>query len=339
MQDFETPVSTEGLRHDFSKNPIGGKQPITYSAGKLDAVSVKMFFDGKIDKSDLLCGFRMYDPDKKERVTLNQFTAFVVGVYAGSFSNGKDRGDINYQSNIVRDTRTDILHSFYFIKPPGTENYEIRTLAIGNYKTDIAPAIQAQGRNSSYTKVIVAYIQELDELRAFHVSSTAEAGFVKAIAKSHGIEEHKASLFRIGELASEIWAFRFSGEFEPVIFPATGQRNVGLTIPATKEAKAIFFQPVLKAGVIRQTTEGWAEMFENVAEMQEEFANYIESEQGYYRDKLDKKTGQSKQEPEKQQTLVQNDNHLFPAAEPPTSNAKPVDVPAGANAEPDDLPF
>lgn len=29
----------------------------------------------------------------------------------------------------------------------------------------------------------------------------------------------------------------------------------------------------------------------------------------------------------------------FPTAEPPTGNARPVDVPAGANAEPDDLPF
>lgn len=338
MQDFETPVSTEGLRHDFSKNPIGGKQPITYSAGKLDAVSVKMFFDGKIDKSDLLCGFRTYDTEIKQRVALNEFTAFVIGVYAGSFSNGKERGDINYQSNIVRDTRTDIIHSFYFIKPPGANDYKIETLAIGNYKSDIAPAIQEQGRNSSYTKVIVAYIKELDEVRAFHISSTAEAGFVKAIAKSQGTEEHKASLFRIGELASEIWAFRFSGEFEPVVFPATGARNVGLTVSATKEAKAIFFQPVLKAGVIRQTTEGWAEMFEKVVEMQEEFANYIESEQGYYRDRLDKKTGQSKQGPAQQKTSAQNYNHIFPP-EPPTGNAKPADVPAGVAKEVDDLPF
>jgi len=290
MQDFsnefEQPTNVESTRHDFSKNPLAGKQPIQYASGKLEQVSAKMYFDGKIPHDELLCGFKYYNPETKTKTLLSEFTAFVIGVYYGSFSNGKERGDINYQSNLVADTRTDILHSFYFMR--SGDNYEIKTLALGNYKADIAPAIEAEGRGSSYTKVLVAYIKELGEIRAIHLNSTAEAGFVKAIAKSQDIAEHKASLYRIGELASEIWVFKFSGQFEPVIFSTKEAKSVGATVPAQPGAKALFFQPVLQAGVIRQTSEKWRETYNEIAQMQLEFSDYIQSEQNYYFDRLKK---------------------------------------------------
>lgn len=345
MQDFETPTATENLKHDFSKNPLDRKQPIVFAAGKLEQVSAKMYFEGKVPPGDLLCGFKYYDPVAKTKVELNQFTAFVVGVYYGSFSNGKERGEINYQSNLVADTRTDVMHSFFFSRPPGSDEYKIQTLAIGNYRADIAPAIENEGRGSSYTKIIVAYVQELDEIRAFHLGATAEAGFVKAIAKSQGVPEHKASLYRIGELSSEIWAFTFNGEFEPVVFSPKDARNVGATVLAEKGAKTIFFQPVIAAGVIRQTSEKWRETYNKVAEMQLEFLDYIESEQTYLRERLAKKSGQPVQQAQPAPTYTPEPQYretTRPAPPPMPTGGFPdeqyANVVAAENGD-DTLPF
>lgn len=340
MQDFEQPIVTENFRHDFSKNPLDKKPTITFSAGKLEQVSAKMYFEGKLPKEELLCGFKWYDPEAKEKKTLDRFTAFVLGVYYGSFSNGKERGEINFQSNLVTDTRQDVLHSFYFLRDG--DDYKIKTLALGHYATEIKPAIEREGRGSSYTKVIVAYIQELDDIRAIHLGATAEAGFVKAIAQSQGQPEHKASLYRIGELASEIWAFRFEGEFEPVVFSPKEKKNVGLTMPAEKGAKAIFFQPVIKAGVIRQTSEKWRDMYEKVAALHEEFTDYLESEQTYYRERLTKGTGATSQS-----TPARENETPQPPQQKPVNRGNASEVPFPPdditsypeNGNGDDLPF
>lgn len=348
MQDFDAPTAQDTYQHDFSKNPIGGKQPITYNAGTLDATGAAMWFKGKVEKDDLLCSFKWYDPEAKEKKTLSSFTAYLLGVYYGSFSNGKERGEINYQSNLVADTRTDILQSFFFIKEPGGEKYQKMTLATGNYKNDIAPALLSEGRKNSYTRVLVCYIPELEEVRAIHLNATSEAGFLKAIAAARDIPEHKATFFGLNDLSSEIWGFRFNGEFEPVVFSPKEAKNVPPTVPAKEGAQKIYFQPVIKAGVIKMHNEKWKNTFDRVAAMQEEFANYIESEQQYYRDLLKKKTnsttnGHAQAAPQPRETTRQpatvTANDDFPTRDvtsyPENGNAKEVPVPTYD----DDLPF
>jgi len=161
-------------------------------------------------------------------------------------------------------------------------------LATGNYKKDICPALEREGRKSGgYTRVVVAYIAELKEIRAIHLGATAEAGFVKAIAAARGIPEHKASLYGLSDLESEIWVFQFSGEFEPVVFAPKDAKNMAATVPAKKGNKKIYFQPILQAGVIKSTNPKYKEAFTSVCSMRVEYSEYIHSEQAYLRGKYE----------------------------------------------------
>lgn len=276
MYDAPSPQQRSG--HDFNADTLKGTREITYRAGKLEEVSSKMFFEGRLTPADLVQGFEYWDKEKQERVKLTAFTAYVLGVYYGSFSNGQEKGDIRYFSNLVQNTKTEILQLSYFMHD------KRETLAIGFYKTDIVPALEKEGRKGGFTRVIVAYIPEFKEVRAIHLGATAEAGFVKAVAKARGIEEHKASLFDVGQLTSEIWVFQYAGESEPVIFSPKDARNVPATVPATAKNKVIYFQPSLVCGVIKETNEKYSEAFRSVSAMQAEYANYIASEQAYLRD-------------------------------------------------------
>lgn len=276
---FDAPSPQQRSGHDFSTNPLGNTQPITYRAGTLEEASANMYFDGKLPPEYMTHGFELYDKEKQERVKIQTMTAYVLGVYYGSFSNGQGKGDIRYFSNLVADTTKDILQVSYFIQD------KRRTLAIGNYKRDIVPALEREGRKGGYTRVIVAYIQELKQIRAIHLSATSEAGFVKAIAKARAIPEHKASVYGLAELTSEIWVFKYSGESEAVVFSPQDAKNVPATVPAKKGNKKIYFQPVLEGGVIRVTSEGWADAFTAVSQMQDEYTAYLNSEQMYFRSK------------------------------------------------------
>ena len=280
MYDAPSPQQRSG--HDFNADPLKGTREITYRAGKLEEVSSKMFFEGRLTHADLVQGFEYWDKEKQERVKLTAFTAYVLGVYRGSFSNGQGKGDIRYFSNLVPNTKYDILQLSYFM------NDKRQTLAIGNYKTDIVPALEKEGRKGGFTHVIVAYIPELKEIRAIHLGATAEAGFVKAVSRARGIEEHKASLFGIAELTSEIWVFKYDGESEAVVFSPEGAKNVPATMPATAKNKVIYFQPSFLCGVIRESNEKFAETFRAISAMQVEYSAYIASEQAYLREVWEK---------------------------------------------------
>jgi len=282
---FDAPSPQQRSGHDFSANPLGSSQPITYRAGTLEEAAANMFFDGKMDSEYMTQGFEYYDKEAQARAKIPEFTAYVLGVYYGSFSNGQGKGDIRFFSNLVADTKTDVMQSSYFM------NDQRKTLAIGNYKADIVPALEKVGRKGGYTRVIVAYIPEFKEIRAIHLGATAEAGFVKAIAKARDIAESKASLYGLSDLRSEIWVFRYDGESEPVVFTDKDAKNVAATIPAKKGNKKIYFQPVLQAGVIRQTTEKFKDAFAAVSVMQDEFTAYLQSEQEYFKGLMNKGHG------------------------------------------------
>ena len=279
---FDAPSPQQRSGHDFSANPLGNSQPITYRAGTLEEAAANMFFDGKMDSEYMTQGFEYYDKEAQARAKIPAFTAYVLGVYYGSFSNGQGKGDIRFFSNLVTDTKTDVMQSSYFM------NDQRKTLAIGNYKTDIVPALEKEGRKGGFTRVIVAYIAELKEIRAIHLGATAEAGFVKAIAKARDMVEAKASLYGLSDLRSEIWVFKYDGESEPVVFSDRDAKNVPATVPAKKGNKKIYFQPVLEAGVIRQTSEKYNRQFTAVSAMQDEFTAYLQSEQEYFNGLINK---------------------------------------------------
>ncbi len=271
--EFDKPSPQTRTGHDYSKNPLKGAPQIEYKTGKLEAVASKMFFDGRLMPEDQAQKFSFYDSESKMRRSIDNFTAYVLGVYSGCFSHGSERGDVRYFSNLVNDSRTDIIQVSYWAQDHSN------TLAIGNYKNDIAPVFRSMGRKSAYTKVIVAYISELKQVVEIHLNATLEAGLLKAIAAAHGIPEYKASLFGLSELSSEVWVLQFNGGFEPVVFTPKDARNTPPTVIATKEDKVIYFQPIFKAGVLRLENPKYSERVKSIMAMSQELADYIASEQ------------------------------------------------------------
>jgi len=289
--ELTTPSPQTRSGHDFSTSPLRGAPKIEYKAGKLETASVKMYFAGKMDAEYLTQGFSYYDQEQKVRVALPSFTAYVLGVYYGSFSDGGQKGDIRYISNLVNDTRTDVVQCSYFV------DGQRQTLAVGNYKTAIAPKFLEMGRKSSYTKVIVAYVAEMKQVCAFHLNATAEAGFLKAIATARNIKEYSANLFGMSEKADEVWVFQYAGESEPVVFAPSDARNMPPTVPATGDAHTLFFQPVFSnAGVI--TTGTHPEKVASVRAMTNELSDYIASEQLFFKGQIGEKESAPQPAPE-----------------------------------------
>lgn len=274
---FDEPSPQNRSGHDFSTNPLRDALEINYKAGKMDSASVKMFFAGKMDQEFLSQGFWYYDREAKQKVPLPKFTAYVIGVYFGSFSNGKEKGDINYTSNLVVDTRHDVIQSSYFI------NRERHTFAIGNYSLDIAPRFKELGRGSSYQKVLVAYVPELKQVCKFFLNATAEAGLVKTIARARRVEEWKSSLYGLSDLETEVWVFEFGGEFEPVVFTPNDAKRMPATVPATKDSPAMYFQPIFNGGVLRADNAAQAEKVTFVQSQWREVVDYLASEQDYFK--------------------------------------------------------
>ena len=275
--EFDKPSPQQRTGHDYSKNPLKGAPQIEYKTGKLEAVASKMFFDGRLTEGDQAQKFSYYDSEEKMRRTLDKFTAYVLGVYSGCFSHGSERGDIRYFSNLVPDSRTGIINVQFW------NGDRTQTLVCGNYQNDISPVFKGMGRKSAFTKVIVAYVAEMKQVVEFHLNATLEAGFLKAIAAAHGVPEHKASLFDLATLSTEVWVFQFGGAFEPVVFSPKDARNTPPTVPATANDKVIYFQPVLVGGVIKQENPKYSERVASIMAMYTELSEYIASEQAHLR--------------------------------------------------------
>ena len=271
--EFDTPSPQKKSGHDYSTNPLKGAPQFEYKTGKLEAVASKMFFDGRLLPEDQVQRFSFYDSEEKMRRSIDKFTAYVLGVYSGCFSHGAERGDVRYFSNLVPNSKTDIIQVSYWAQDRSN------TLAIGNYQRDIAPVFRDMGRKSAFTKVMVAYIAEMEQVVEIHMNATLEAGFLKAIAAAHGIPEHKASLFGLADLTTEVWVFQFDSTFEPVVFTPKDARNMPPTVRATKDDKVIYFQPIFKAGVLRSENPKYAESVKSVVAMSQELSDYIASEQ------------------------------------------------------------
>ncbi len=286
--EFDTPSPQQRSGHDYSKNPLKGAPQIEYKTGKLEAVASKMFFDGRLLPQDQVQRFSFYDGEEKMRRNIDKFTAYVLGVYSGCFSHGSERGDVRYFSNLVPNSKTDIMQVSYW----GQDRSN--TLAIGNYQKDISPVFRDMGRKSAFTKVLVAYIAEMKQVVEIHINATLEAGLLKAIAAAHNIPEHKASLFGLADLTTEVWVFQFDGAFDPVVFTPKDARNTPPTVRATSEDKVIYFQPVFKAGVLRSENPTYAERVKSVVAMSNELNEYIASEQAHLRTL----TGGSQPEPQ-----------------------------------------
>lgn len=276
---FDAPAPIAKRGHDFSENPLSNALQLDYKAGKAEAASVKMFFDGKLDESYIERGFFFYDKEVKARVNVPAFTAWVVGIYYGSFSNGQGKGDIRYMSNLVTDTRTDVVQSSYFM------DNKRQTLVIGNYSQDIAPEFARMGRKSTYTRVMVAWVPEVKSYCQFHLNATSEAGILKAVAAARGLPEWDkgVNFFSLSELTTECWVFQFSGEFEPVVFSPKEAKRVPATVPATKAASTMFFQPVIKGGVFRTDNPTQGPKVAAIAEFAQKVSEYIASEQAFLR--------------------------------------------------------
>ena len=322
-QDFDKPLPQSRSGHDFAASPLRTAKQIDYYAARLDGPGLSAFRAGRIANDDITRGFAYWDKEARERKFIPKMTMWVIDVLFGSFSNGKNASDIRYSSNLVSDTRTDIMQSSYFIQS------DRRTLAIGNYRNDIVPALKAEGRNGGFTTVIIAHVPEMGGTCAIHLSAIAEAAFCKAVAEARGVKERAGSLMGLCEFDTQTWVFEFAGEFEMVTLPNDRNSNTPRTIPDTGSAPAIFSQPKTAARVALTTNPKLGERSQKIQDKAKELREYLRSEQDYLRGIVEKNSafnGNAQQE------------HTAPAPNVTYSNAQ-VNTNVRANNEPRDPMF
>lgn len=321
-----------GSGHNFDANPLKNALEVDWKSGKLEGTGLKMWRDGRTTPADMAYGFSYYDREQRQRSPFNErFTAYILGMYFGVHSAGAEKGDLVYRSNLVTDTRTDILEVATFV------NGERRVECYGGYRDTIKPHMEEIGRGvpSPYTKYLVAYIPERKEVCIFKLSVTLEAALIKARAKAYEMPEHKASLFGMNDLSTECWVFIFEGGVEPVVLSGKYDKNVGRTVPAPEESKTILFQPVFRAGAISSQNKEYADRVARLGEMSKEVSDYILSEQNYLLAKYTNKQAQ----PAAPSNVVHVDHPSpFPDRIAEFADADLQNFEAGAEPG-DDLPF
>ena len=274
-------------------------------------------------------GFTYYDKELKQRVRLNAFTGWFCGLYSqvsGSVKAGSEF--YNYGSNLVADTRTDILS--VRLKSTGKE------IVRGNYqqvKAFIAANPQYEGVR--YQKVILLYIDQLDGVVAFTCSQKLEQGLLKAIAAaSNTANLKKVNLFNLGALTSEIWGFRFDGKYQQVDAEGNEYQGKG----------ELSYLPELSAGVIKINGQ-YADKFAMLSDLTSMATFYVEGAQAHLQSSSTQRYEQGAAmqyagnvEPQ-QPASVPFEQPQQQKSSPQMQQAKQMFEQAGWNATADDLPF
>lgn len=201
---------------------------VNYKSGKTPAG-----FATKAMPEDVKAGFSYFDNEAKQNVTFGTFNAVVVASLAGVAGVSKD-GDkyYNYYSNLVDDTRTDLLE----VRMQGIA----QPIASGLY----SQIKQALPMGVGYTQVLICYVPEHKMFVALNLTVGLQHHLKAAIASATSTPVSKVNLFGLCELTSQYWGFRFTGGFQKV----------------DKEGKAwtageMYFMPECSAFIIRRKPE------------------------------------------------------------------------------------
>lgn len=305
-QPSETITSKNGVQ-----SPI--KFWVDYRPGKIPQQFAKQFNP----LSDEKIGFSYWDKEAAQKMKLENWTGWFLGLFSqvgGTVQQGSTW--VNYNTNLVADTRTDIMS---LRAQGGTE------LVRGTYQE-----VKAWLNNNpeltgvKYQKIMVLYIDELQCVCAFHLSQKFEAGLRAAVAVASNTIPSKINLFNLGVLTSETWGFKFSNEFKPVDREGEDYAGKG----------ELSFSPVLTAGVIK-INGAHADKFNMLSDLTSLTTLYVEGAQAHFQ--------QQKAQTPTQHTNVQHApmSQAVGVFEQPTAPAQRTAQPAAAawDAKNDDLPF
>lgn len=227
-------------------------QKIDYKSGK-----VAQAFALKAMPEDVKAGFSYYDRDAKTTVPMPAFRAIVVASLSGVSGTTK-MGDqyVNYWSNLVKDTRTDVLE----VKMQGADKPQYT----GIYK-DIKPEFP---QGVSYTQVLICYVPETQLFMSINLTVGLQEHLKRCIAVATGTTPKKVNLFGLCDLTSQYWGFKFTGGFSKVDKEGNPYTNTG----------EMYFMPDCEVFVINEKP-GFEAQFALLNQGSEACSDYVQAEQ------------------------------------------------------------
>lgn len=232
-----------------------------FRSGKIPAIAAKSV---EVDDS---IGFVYWDKTEKCRKKIQSATFWVVGVFAQVSGSVKvsEKEYNNYGSNLVKDTRTDIISVYDRDTNPKKE------VTRGLYR-DVKAFLQSAGRYEGvgYKKTLICYDSKTEQVMSIIISQKMEAAMIKAIAAISNSKPEKINLLSLDDISSEIWGLDFTGELEKVNTESKPYDGKG----------DMFFAPVFTAGVIRAGGK-YNDLFSTVSQLQDTMSAYVQNSQQY----------------------------------------------------------
>jgi hypothetical protein len=170
---------------------------VDYRSGK-----VAQAFAAQAMPENVKAGFSYYDSEAKSSISLEAFQAIVVASLSGIAGVTKE-GDryYNYYSNLVKDTRTDVLA----VRMQGVDKV-IGTGLYSELKETLPSGV-------GYTQVLICYVKEYDQIMALNLTVGLQNHLKNAIAVATSTQASKVNLFGLCDLITQFWGFSFTGKF------------------------------------------------------------------------------------------------------------------------------
>lgn len=302
---FEQPTPTDAPKGGASYPWV---RFIEYKSGKTPAA-----FAADATPDQVKAGFSYYDKETQQTVHLEKFTGTIIAMLSGVQGTVPDGTRyINYHSNLVSDTRTQIIDVRMGY---GESSVLIASGIYQDFKKDLP-------KDVGYSKYAILYDHATGECVAMRLTAGLEQSLREAIAAETKQAPSRVNLFDLFQVTGRFWAFHFGGKFSKRTKEGelwTGQGDM-------------FFYPELKAGI---TT---SEKFPALADLEAAVPAYLEAAQAAKAKKKHGTTGAAAS------TATAPPAQKLPP--PPANNPQPQHAPfAGMEAPPfgtlegEDLPF
>lgn len=192
-------------------------------------------------------GINYYDKEAKERIQIKQeLTCCIVAVLSGVSGTVRDAQDkyYNYSSNLIRDTRYDVLNVWLQGAPK-----PVYTGIYNDFKKSLPEGV-------GYTRFLICYVPELDQLISFELTVGLGMAVEAAIAVACGKKTKEISLFNLCDL-TQFWVVKFANEFDKMTKDGTPWDGKGemYFIPKTR---AFVVTPTGKNPELYAKLEGFA---------------------------------------------------------------------------------
>lgn len=227
---------------NFFEKPEQGDAPVGESRQAPWSIEVG-YKSGKIPEAfadsatpeKVKAGFSYYDKSDKKTVPIGTLDAIIVQIAFGASGTVQD-GDkyVNYTSNLVLDTRSQVLEVFTFVKSGDAwKKYVVATGFYADIKSGLPKGV-------GFSKHLICLIPQTNELICINLSAQLEAALKDAIAESLAMSVQKISIFDIAKRADKFWAFSFDGKFNRRTKDGFAWNGKG----------EMYYAPSLSAGVV-----------------------------------------------------------------------------------------